>query len=64
MKMPYKPLDDLTYLGQFVSSPMPVILRSDSQWKSFEDMMAFAKSNPENLDGQLLVKKVDLTWQC
>ena len=49
MKMPYKPLNDLTYLGQFVSSPMPVILRSDSQWKSFEDMMAFAKSNPGKL---------------
>lgn len=49
MEMPYKPMEDLTYLGQFVSSPMPVILRSDSQWKSFEDMMTFAKSNPGKL---------------
>ena len=49
MKMPYKPMDDLTYLGQFVSSPMPVILRSGSKWKSFEEMMSFAKSNPGKL---------------
>jgi tripartite-type tricarboxylate transporter receptor subunit TctC len=49
MKMPYKPMNDLTYLGQFVSSPMPVILRSGSKWKSFEDMMSFAKSNPGKL---------------
>jgi tripartite-type tricarboxylate transporter receptor subunit TctC len=49
MKMPYKPLTDLTYLGQFVSSPMPVVVRSDSPWKSLKEMMDFAKANPGKL---------------
>jgi len=49
MKMPYQPMKDLSYLGQFVSSPMPVIVRSDSPWKNLGDMMNFAKSNPGKL---------------
>ena len=49
MKMQYKPMKDFTYLGQFVSSPMPVIMRSNGEWKNFEEMMAFAKSNPGKL---------------
>lgn len=49
MKMPYKPLEDLTFLGQFVSSPMPVVIRSDSPWKNLGEMMAFAKANSGKL---------------
>jgi tripartite-type tricarboxylate transporter receptor subunit TctC len=49
MEMPYKPLEDLTYLGQFVSSPMPVVVRADSPWKSLKDMMDFSKANPGKL---------------
>jgi tripartite-type tricarboxylate transporter receptor subunit TctC len=45
----YEPLEDLTYLGQFVSSPMPVVVRSDSPWNTLDDMMAFAKANPGKL---------------
>ena len=49
MKMQYKPMKDFTYLGQFVSSPMPVIMRSNGKWQNFEEMMDFAKSNPGKL---------------
>lgn len=49
LEMPYKPMEDLTFLGQFVSSPMPVVVRSDSPWQSLEEMMTFAKANPGKL---------------
>jgi tripartite-type tricarboxylate transporter receptor subunit TctC len=49
LEMPYKPMEDLTFLGQFVSSPMPVVVRSDSPWQSLEEMMVFAKANPGKL---------------
>jgi tripartite-type tricarboxylate transporter receptor subunit TctC len=49
LEMPYKPMEDLTYLGQFVSSPMPVVVRSDSPWQSLEEMMTFAKANSGKL---------------
>jgi tripartite-type tricarboxylate transporter receptor subunit TctC len=49
MDMPYHPLKDLTYIGQFVSSPIPVVVRADSPWKSLADMTKFAKENPGKL---------------
>ncbi len=61
MKMPYKPLTDLTYLGQFVSSPMPVVVRSDSPWKSLKEMMDFAKRTPASCGGRQQVKEVART---
>ena len=49
LEMPYEPMKDLTFLGQFVSSPMPVVVRSDSPWNSLEEMMTFATANPGKL---------------
>lgn len=49
LEMPYEPMKDLTFLGQFVSSPMPVIVRDDSPWQSLGEMMTFAKANPSKM---------------
>lgn len=57
MQAPYDPLTDLTYIGQFVSSPMPIIVRSDSDWQTLDDMMAFARANPGGLRWSTAVQR-------
>ncbi len=57
MKAPYDPLTDLTYIGQFVSSPVPVVVRADSDWQTLDDLMAFAKANPGGLRWSAAVQR-------
>ena len=49
MSAPYHPLKDLSYVGQIVSSNQPLIVRSDSEWKTLADVIAYAKANPGKL---------------
>ncbi|MEQ8348370.1 MAG: tripartite tricarboxylate transporter substrate binding protein [Sneathiellaceae bacterium] len=48
-KVPYDPAKDLTYLSQFIVSPHPVMVRADSQWQTFDELLAWAKDNPGRL---------------
>lgn len=57
LKMPYHPLRNLTYLGQFVSTPLPIIVRSESPWKTLQQMIDFAKNNPGKLRWSTAVQK-------
>lgn len=49
MKAPYDPMRDLTYLGQFVASNQPLVVKADSKWKTLDDLLAYAKANPGKL---------------
>ncbi|PWJ20601.1 tripartite tricarboxylate transporter substrate binding protein [Jannaschia seohaensis] len=49
IEAPYDPMTDLTYLGQFMLSKQPVIVRDDGKFNSIDDVIAFAKENPGQL---------------
>ena len=49
MNAPYNPIEDLTYIGQFVASNQPLIVRADSPYKTLDDVIAFARANPGKL---------------
>jgi tripartite-type tricarboxylate transporter receptor subunit TctC len=49
MKAPYHPLEDLTYIGQFVASSQPLVVLKDSPHKTLADLIAYAKANPGKL---------------
>jgi tripartite-type tricarboxylate transporter receptor subunit TctC len=48
-KVPYDPAKDLTYLSRFVISAAPMLVRNDSKFQSFQDLIAYAKANPGRL---------------
>ncbi len=45
----YDPTKDFTYLFQFLVSAQPLFVKSDSQYKTMQDLMAWAKANPNKL---------------
>ena len=45
----YDPLNDLAPLGQFVTMPTLLVVRSDSPFKTLGDLVAFAEKNPGKL---------------
>lgn len=49
IEAPYDPIEDLTYLGQFMLSKQPVIARNDGKFSSMQDVIDFAKENPGQL---------------
>ena len=49
MKAPYDPTTDLTYLGQFVASNQPLVVKAGSKWKNLDDLIAYGKANPGKL---------------
>jgi tripartite-type tricarboxylate transporter receptor subunit TctC len=49
IEAPYHPIDDLTYLGQYLLSKQPVIVRNDGKYNSIDDVIAFARENPGQL---------------
>ncbi|MCR9074229.1 MAG: tripartite tricarboxylate transporter substrate binding protein [Alphaproteobacteria bacterium] len=49
MDAPYNPIEDLTYIGQFVASSQPLIVRADSSYKTLDDVIAYARENPGKL---------------
>ena len=48
-KAPYHPLNDLTYVGQIVSSNQPLIVRANSEFKTLKDVIDYARANPGKL---------------
>lgn len=45
-KLAYDPLRDLVYIAQLVSQPLPLYVRSDSPFKTYDDVLAYARANP------------------
>ena len=48
-KLPYQPVGDFKMIMQFGAFNMGVIVRSDSPFKSFKDLITFARESPEKL---------------
>jgi len=48
LNVPYDP-GELTYLARFLVTPNPVLSRADAPYKSFEQLLGFAKANPGKL---------------
>ena len=48
-KVPYDPLKDFTFVGQYTVSPAPMIVASESPFKSVEELIAFGRANPGKL---------------
>jgi tripartite-type tricarboxylate transporter receptor subunit TctC len=47
--VPYDPAKDLTYLARFVVSPYPVLVRGDSAFSSFAELLDYGRANPGKL---------------
>jgi tripartite-type tricarboxylate transporter receptor subunit TctC len=47
--VPYDPVKDLTYISRFVVSPYPVLVRGDSEYDSFTELLDYARANPGRL---------------
>lgn len=45
----YDPTKDFTYLFQFLTSAEPLFVRSDSPFNTIQELMAWAKANPNKL---------------
>jgi tripartite-type tricarboxylate transporter receptor subunit TctC len=45
----YDPAKDFTYLFQFLVSAQPLFVKSDSQFKTMQELVAWGKSNPKKL---------------
>jgi tripartite-type tricarboxylate transporter receptor subunit TctC len=48
-KVPYQPNKDFTMIMQFAAFNMGVIVNADSPYKSFKDLIEFARKNPKKL---------------
>jgi tripartite-type tricarboxylate transporter receptor subunit TctC len=49
VRVPYDPERDFIYIARFMISAYPVLVRTDSPWQSFEELLAFARANPRRL---------------
>jgi tripartite-type tricarboxylate transporter receptor subunit TctC len=47
--LPYQPTEDFVTVARLNSAPLSVVVRSDSEWASLEDMFAWAKEHPGEL---------------
>jgi tripartite-type tricarboxylate transporter receptor subunit TctC len=48
-RVPYDTLKDFTYICSFVSFPIPVYVKADSPFRTWQDLIAFARANPGRL---------------
>jgi len=48
-KVPYKPLEDFTFISHTGTIDFAVLVMQDSPFKTFKDMMDFARANPDKL---------------
>lgn len=44
--VPYDPNKDLTYLGRYMVSHSPLMVRADSPWKTVAELVKYAEANP------------------
>lgn len=45
-KLPYDTLRDLTYIAGWVNQPYGIQVRADAPWKTFPELLEYAKENP------------------
>ena len=50
MKMNYEPLQELSLLARASASPLVLIVRADSPWQSFDDILAAHRQSPGRLN--------------
>jgi len=48
-QVPYHPLKDIQQIIQYSESPFGIVVKSDSPFKTFKDLVAFARNNPNKL---------------
>lgn len=48
-KLPYHPVKDLKYILQFAEATFAVVVKSDSPFTSFNDLIVYARRNPSKL---------------
>ena len=48
-KIPYHPLKDLKYIMQFATLNFGVVVKAESPFKSFKDLIAYARENPKKM---------------
>lgn len=48
-KLPYEPIQDFSYLFQFLVSAQPLFVRADAPWKTAPELIAWGKANPGKL---------------
>ena len=48
-KLPYNPVRDLTYIIQFAEATFAVVVKTDSPFKRFSDLIQYARQNPKKL---------------
>lgn len=56
-KPPYDPIKDLTYVGQFVASNQPLVVKADSPFKTLADVITYARNNPGKLKWSTSVQR-------
>jgi tripartite-type tricarboxylate transporter receptor subunit TctC len=49
VKVPYDAEKDFVYIARFMISAYPIVVRADSPWHSFDELLAFARANPGRL---------------
>ena len=45
----FDPTKDLTYIGRYMVSHSPLVVRTESPWRSIDDLVKYAKENPGKL---------------
>jgi tripartite-type tricarboxylate transporter receptor subunit TctC len=49
-QLAYNPINDLTYILQITGFVMGVVVKADAPWKTFPELLAYAKANPGKLN--------------
>ena len=49
-KVPYEPLNDLTYIMGFSGYTFALVVPESSPWKTYEEFIAYAKANPGKIN--------------
>jgi len=49
VELPYEPTEDFVTVARLNTAPLSVVVRSDSEWTSLEQLFAWAKENPGQL---------------
>lgn len=44
--LPYDPIEDFTYIGQFNETPIIITVRDDAPWDNIEEFVDYARENP------------------
>ena len=48
-KLNFNPIEDVTHIMRWGANPFGIVVRSDSQWKTIQDLLQYAKQNPKKV---------------